>query len=448
MTDPEQADGEGQGDPGPVAGRSPGPAARTPRSQADPRRVAGPPRELVVDPTDPAGFAEIDLAVAMAEDGDRVVVRPGTYRVPVVVDRAIELVGDGPREAIVLEPAGAEVLSLCASGAVVRHLTIRPAVVGNDGTDYSAIWVRDVVATIEDCDLTSHLGAAVWVGGRSSRATIRGCRIHDGATNGVAAWDEGTAIVEDCDITGHRWPGVMARGAQSNATVLGCRIVDNLSTGAAADCGATLLVEHSLVARNAESGVVLAEATPRSRIEDNDIDGNAGPAVLVRGGVGGRIHGNRFRRNELGVVVTDAATPDVSGNEAHDCSGPAILVIGTRTDPAVSDNLIVTPRATAIVVRDGGAGRFERNRITADRQPGVWIQEEGSSPVFIENIVTGSVLIGIAVTGHAGGAFERNDLRGNKAAWDLDEAGPVELSDNLEDPRPAPGWSGPGGYVN
>ena len=433
----------------PVAQRSPGPAARIPRPADVARAATRAPREFIVDPSDQGAYPEIDPAVAAAEDGDRVIVRPGTYRLPVVVDRAIELVGDGPRETIILEPAGAEALSLCASGAVVRNLTIRPATVGNDGTTYSAVMVRDVVATVEDCDLTSHLGATVWVGGGSSRATIRHCRIHDGSQNGVAVWDEGTAVVEDSEITRHRWPGVMAHGGRTSATVRGCRLLDNLDMGAAANEGATLIVERSLVARNAQCGIVLDGATPSSRVEDNDIEENGEAGVLVRGGIGGRVLRNRLRRNNVGVVSVEAATPQIAANEVVDHLGPAIVVAGARTDPIVSDNVLVGARSASIVVSGGGAGRFERNRITADRQPGAWIQEEGTSPTFIENVITGSTLIAIAITGHAGGAFERNDLRGNKGgAWDLDEAGPVQLNGNLEDPRPAPDSPGSAGYLN
>src|SRR4051812_20793956 len=118
------SDGDDQDESEPVARRSAGPAARTPRPSPDAGRGPGRSRQFLVDPADPDAFSEIDLAVAEAEDGDRVVVRPGTYRLPVVLDRAIELVGEGPREEIVLEPARAEALSFCASGATVRNLTI------------------------------------------------------------------------------------------------------------------------------------------------------------------------------------------------------------------------------------------------------------------------------------------------------------------------------------
>ena len=66
-----------------------------PRPRADHARRDDRPASSLVDPPDPAAFAEIDDAVAAAEDGDRILVRPGTYRTPVVVDRAVRIEGDG-----------------------------------------------------------------------------------------------------------------------------------------------------------------------------------------------------------------------------------------------------------------------------------------------------------------------------------------------------------------
>lgn len=430
--------------------RPPVGVGRTPRPRAgtggSPTR---PPRVLVVDPSASEAYTEIDDAVADADDGDSVLVRPGLYHMPVVVDRAIEIIGDGPRKAIILEPAGAEALSLVASGAVIRQLTVRPGSMGNDGAAHSAVWVSDVVATVEDCDLSSHLGATVWVGGRSSRATIRRCVIRDGAQNGVAAMEEGTAIVEGCEIRRHAWPGVLARGSNASVTIRDCRIEENLNVGVAADGRALVVITDSRIARNAFGGIMLEDAAPASRVESNVIEENGAEAILILGGVGTRIARNHLRRNGMGVMVAAGASPTIAENQFGDNAGPAVQVAGERSDPSVVDNTIVTPRAVGIGIADGGRGRFERNRVTAGSQPGIWVQDHESSPTVIDNVVTGSLMVGVAVSGHGGGAFYRNDLRGNRAgAWDLTDAGPVTHADNLEEPDPGTQDGPPAGFVH
>ncbi|MEO5964216.1 MAG: hypothetical protein ABIR11_02030 [Candidatus Limnocylindrales bacterium] len=191
----------------PVAERSFGPGSRAPRPRPGPGTLPVPhSREIVVDPADPGAFDEIDDAVATSEDGDWIVVRPGTYRRPVVVDRAVHIVGDGPRGAIRLEPVGGEALGVAASGASIEGLTIRPAAARNDGDVWSAVAVHDVSVTIEGCDLATHLGATVWVGGAASRAVILGCTLGSGNQNAVWVTEEGRAEVAACRVTGHRWP--------------------------------------------------------------------------------------------------------------------------------------------------------------------------------------------------------------------------------------------------
>jgi len=367
---------------------------------------------------DAAAFSEIDDAVATAEDGDRITVRSGLYMKPVVVDRAVEIVGEGDRAAIVLEPAEAEALAICASGATIRNLTIRPASIGNDGSLYSAVWVRDVAALIEDCDLTSRVGATVWVGGPSSRAVIRRCRIHDGAQNGVGAWDEGTAIVEATEITGHRWPAVIAQGAHASIEVRDCRIVENRDIGAVADAEATLIVERTLFLRNGRAGVAMLAATPICRIDANDFEENGEAAIFSTTRVGGRIRGNRLRRNRTGIMLVEGASPEVDRNEIVDSDGPGIFVGGAGTDPTITDNLISSRRGAGIVVTDGAAGRFKRNRISARNEPGISVGGEGTWPTFSENVVTGAGVGAIELADDAGGTFERNELHGLVAgAW-------------------------------
>jgi hypothetical protein len=58
---------------------------------------------IVVAQDGSGAFSTVTEALAAAEDGDEIVVRPGTYPEVVVIDKDITLRGDGPREAVILE---------------------------------------------------------------------------------------------------------------------------------------------------------------------------------------------------------------------------------------------------------------------------------------------------------------------------------------------------------
>ena len=432
----------------PVTERSFGPASRTPRPR-DPSLGRRTPRELVVDPSDAAAFTEIDDAVAVAEDGDRIVVRPGTYRRPVVIDRAVAIRGEGDVESVLLEPVGGEALGVAASGATVTGLSIRPARAGNDGADHSAVAVRDAAVTIEGCLLTSHLGATVWVGGPASRAVLLGCTLTGGAQNAVWVVEEGRAEMAACRVRGHRW-AVTVGGPHASLSIVDCEIVDNLDGGIAAAEMATLVVERTTVSRNAGTGIHLGDPTPASRVEDCTIEGNSAFGVLVRGGRGAAVLRSRIRDNAVGIVVVDGATPRIEGNELAG-TATGIGVRGEGSDPVVAANTISGGRHSGVIVDEAAAGRFDGNTVSGSAGAGVWVDDAGTRPFFSGNHVSSSAFAGILVTDGAGGDFQANDLRGNAAgSWKLDEPGELRRTGNLEDTgvppeatRPDPPAPGP-----
>ena len=106
----------------------------------------------------------------------------------------------------------------------------------------------------------------------------------------------------------------------------------------------------------------------------------------------------------------------------------------------VAENTIATRQPIGIVVRQGAAGTYERNRLTAGEAPGVWVTDHDSCPTFRANVVTGGDSVAISVGSGAGGTFESNDLRGNAGgSWELESPGELHRSGNLEDVGRRPG---------
>lgn len=428
----------------PVRERSFGPGSRRPRPAGLPD-LGRLPVEHLVDPAHPDAFHEIDDAVVTAGDGDTVRVRPGTYRRPVVLDRAVAIVADGPPGSVVLEPVGGECIGVAASGGSVRGLVVRPSRAGNDGALHSAIAVHDAEVTVEACELTTHLGATVWVGGPSSLAVLRDCRLVDGAQNSVWVTEEGRAELHRCHISGHRWPA-MAGGEHASLRVVDSEIADNLDSGLVGAGGARLVVERTVVRGNADDGISLLGAAPSSRIAACTVEANAGYGILVRGSLGVRVEANRIRRNGGGIIVDGGATPVLEANEMADNATVGIGIAGDETAPVVTGNEVDCGRPVGIVVRAGAGGTFERNHLRGGEASGIWLADPDTRPVFRANVVSGAAGHGVRVSDGAGGIFEANDLRGNAdGSWDLDEPGDLRRSGNLEDLGSDPGWDAPAG---
>ena len=424
-------------EPVPWDQRSFGRAARTPRPRAD-AATGRPARDLLVDPRDPAAFAEIDDAVAAAEDGDRILVRPGTYRTPVVVDRAVRIEGDGDAAAIVLEPVGGEALGFAVSGASVEGLTIRPARAGNDGEHWSAVAVHNVEATVEGCLLSTHLGATVWVGGPNSSALVLGCTItgghperrlglRGGTREGRRHAHRGQPLADDGGRhprrprdhglrdrrqprrgrCGHRWGAARHRGLRG---VGQCR--DRDPAGGRRTIVAGRGLHGGAQQRRGDPGrrrprlLGAPQPGPRQRRRHRRARGRQSPG----GGERPRRQRDRHRR-------------------ARPRHGPARHRQHRRRDTPHRD-------------RRGRGGRGPTSRATPCRTPagpGIWVDDAGSAPDFSGNQVSASGAAGVLVTDGAGGRYRSNDLRGNAAgSWKLDRPGDLERTGNLEDTGRAP----------
>ncbi|MFV2062377.1 MAG: NosD domain-containing protein [Chloroflexota bacterium] len=125
---------------------------------AAPALILGAPleggREIVVAADGSGHFWSISDAIAVAVDGDRIAVEPGTYQGSVVVTQNVSITGRGDRDAVVVVPAprGPDsdpsarefVFRLEQTDATISGMTIRGARVG------TAIVIEGGAPTLED----------------------------------------------------------------------------------------------------------------------------------------------------------------------------------------------------------------------------------------------------------------------------------------------------------
>ena len=149
-------------------------------------------------------FATVSAAIKAAKPGDRILVRPGLYEEGLVVDKPLEILGDGPVSDIEIRARGADALLFQASIGRVANLTLRQA--GGEG-DWYGVDIRQGRLDLEGCDISSQSLACVAIrDGADPR--LRRNKIHDGKQSGVFVYDGGLGTLEDNDITGNALAGV------------------------------------------------------------------------------------------------------------------------------------------------------------------------------------------------------------------------------------------------
>ena len=271
----------------------------------------GRPR-LVVDPLAVWGaYATIGEAIAAAPAGALVVVRSGTYREALVIDKAVEVVGEGPRGAVVVESTDAHAIELRAERAAIRNLTIRA---GGTGQGWGAVMVRRGRPVIEGCDLTSSVGAGMYVVGADSDPVVRACTFADGKGTGIFFLENGRGTFERCTVTGNAYAGIQVKQGgdpvvrectfadgkgngiyvleNGRGTFEGCTVTGNAYPGIVVQQGGDPVVRECTIARNRNHGVAVW-ATGRGTVTGCTLSGNVPGEWWVEGGAGGVRRNNR-----------------------------------------------------------------------------------------------------------------------------------------------------------
>jgi F-box protein 11 len=266
-------------------------AARGPAPKSEPPTV-------VVDALHRGDYPTLTQAIKKAEPGTRILVRPGLYKEGIVMDKPIEIVGDGKRDDIVIEASGMHTVSFQANMGRITNLTLRQAGGGDEDDDGFCVDITQGRLDLEECDISSQSLACVGIyGGADPR--LRRNRIHDGKQSGVFVYENGQGTLEDNDIFGNMFSGVVIIEG-SNPTLRRNRIHDNKQVG------------------------VFVYENGQGMLEDNDIFASARAGVWIQEGGNPTLRRNRIYKNQQkGIRVTEDGGGVFEGNDLRENTGGA-----------------------------------------------------------------------------------------------------------------------------
>ncbi len=230
------------------------------------------PPTRVVDPLHRGDHATIAEAIKRARPGDRIRVRPGVYKEGLVIDKPLEIVGDGSLEEIIVEAEGADAVLFKTTMGRLVNLTLRQA----GGGEWFGVDIAQGRLELEACDISSESLACVAIHGGAAPSLKRN-RIHDGKQSGVYVYENGQGILEDNDISGNGLAGVSIKTG-GNPTLRRNRIHDGK-----------------------ESGVHVYK-NGQGFLEDNDISGNGLAGVAIQTGGNPTLRRNRIHDGKGGGV--------------------------------------------------------------------------------------------------------------------------------------------------
>jgi hypothetical protein len=292
--------------------------------------------ELVVGPGHIPTIGEA-LQKARTDRVDTIRILPGTYREALRLDRKVRLVGDGPREEVVVNGGNTPALTVEWEGDAgsINGLTLRCEAEPN-GKKHPAVSISGGTLELNDCDIDwmgdfgpnrRNTGACVEVADTGTRLTLKGCRLRHG-WQGLSVVAGAEPVVENCTIENNQvgvWVD-QAGGRFEKCIVRQNRAVNVFVAGS----GARVELKECEVLGGECDGVVFTQEA-RGELIGGTIQehrGSGNHAVWIKEKATARLTGCDVCNNRMGVLVDDGGKAELSACKVHNNTGLALEVRG------------------------------------------------------------------------------------------------------------------------
>ncbi|HEY0658681.1 MAG TPA: pectinesterase family protein [Pyrinomonadaceae bacterium] len=352
-------------------------------------------------------YASIGEAVRNVAPNSRLLIREGLYNESVLLDKNIEIVGDGALEKIVVRSTNQSCVSMRTERATIRNLTLQ----GRGKSYGKAFFAVDIPfgeLALEGCDVSSDSLSCVAIHGATAKPFLKNCLIHDGADSGVYIFDNARASIENCDVfRNHNVNLAITQGA--NPTVKNCRIYAGDNGGVVIwGNGATATVENCEITNH--------------RLANIGVSQSANPIFRRCTIYGGQ---------DSGIFVQQKGYGTFEECDVYD-NRKAEVAVTDGSNSALRRCTIHNGRESGVYVGNMARALVESCNIYGNADAGVYVYGESAVVVRRSNIHrNGKVAVRVKEMSRA--SVEDSDLRGNRiAAWETEHGVTIERKNNRE----------------
>jgi parallel beta-helix repeat protein len=360
---------------------------------------------LVVSPHGDGQYTTLAEAIAAVPAGGRIRIRPGTYHESLVLEKALELEGDGPRDDIIIIGEQAPVVQMQTEHATLRGLTLRSVAQADQPANHPTVHIPQGRLVIEDCDIVSETRLGVVIHGISANPVLWRCRIRGSAGIGVQIYGRGRGLLEECEIFDNVQAGVAIQHGAS-PTIRRCKVHTSGQDGIYVDRKGLGIIEDCDISHNVRAGIeIKRESSPLIRnctvhhqtqgygificenstgtIETCTMSHNAYAGIGIVQGSNPLVRHCTITRERRGIFAGDGALGVIEHCTIRE-NGRVGVEIGKNSTPTLRYCTITNHRAVAIWVHDGGGGRVEHCDLRGNDR-GAWHVEPGCRVVRSEN---------------------------------------------------------------
>jgi parallel beta-helix repeat protein len=360
-------------------------------SQSSIKEMADEAPIIVVDQMGRGDYPTITQAIDAAINGSKIIIRKGVYNEGIIIDKSLEIVGDGNLGDVVIRAKGAQTILFKAVNGVISNMMIEQ----NGGGDWFGMDISEGCLELRGCDITSDSLSCIGVHNDAYPKLI-GNKIHNGKQSGIYIYGDAEGLIDGNDIYGNTLSGILIKD-KANPTISNNKIHDSSQDG------------------------IYIYGDAEGRIEGNDIYGNTVAGIEIANNANPTISNNKIHDSkQSGVYIYGDAKGQIEGNDIYGNALAGIEIIG-NANPAIIDNEVHDGKQCGILIDLNGKGTIEENQIYGNSMSGIIIRD-GGNPVVMKNVITNNKYYAIFIYNNAGGTFESNNFSGNEiSSWSISE---------------------------
>ncbi|MGQ9734901.1 MAG: right-handed parallel beta-helix repeat-containing protein [Candidatus Bipolaricaulia bacterium] len=269
----------------------------------------------------PSRYRTIQEAIANARDGDKILVKPGTYPGGIVIDKGVVLESEGGSSLtkIVSKADQKGLVVLRATGVVIRGFSISGGKVGV-GLEAASSFC------MEQNELFNNLGPGLEIMGKSVELGVqaRGLTIVNNVIRNNVGYGLSASEL------------IRAKISNNTITDIAAKADGTAGLGIAVLGGQRVELKDNKLARTAGAGIFAQEVT-ELQIVGNELEGiPTGPrpapvaAIVVgRGTIGALVGANSLSSSEIGIKVEETRSIELHGNKIAGSKVAGVRISGS-----------------------------------------------------------------------------------------------------------------------
>jgi nitrous oxidase accessory protein NosD len=356
-----------------------------PRSDTDNRNLAELSRSerCYVVAREGGDFSSIQSAIDHAAPGDQINVRKGEYRESLILNKSLELMGEGIGE-VYIKASGQDVLRVETGIGLIAGFSFV-----QEGETGFGVSISRGRPELHGCEVVSSGYACISVYGEAN-PRVHNCFVHHGAQAGFLIHSGALGTFEDNEVRECEYANVEVADASTPAFRR-----NNIHGG--------------------RRGGIYVRDGGKGRFEYNDIHHNSWSNVSVTTHASPCFKGNQVRNgNDVGVDVQHSGGGEFEKNTIRWNRKNGVKV-SKQASPVFRRNKIHDNTESGVYITDHGFGRLEENHISGNMQAGVAIHES-SVPEVRWNIIARNRMQGIQIIDSGDAVIESNSLMHNSDA--------------------------------